>query len=303
MKLKIYTPVITVFKEDDTFDLEGNIRMMNYLADRGVDGIVPLGSTGEYPSIPMRQKRDYLDEYIDAAEGKTELLVGSGGVNPKETVSLSNHILKKGRRCVKGVLVISEFYYHMDGEDFYRYYSWMAEQIEGPVYLYNYPQRTGSSIPPKTVERLAARYPNISGLKDSVTDFSHTEEVLQRVLPVRPDFQVFSGYDSQVLMNRDKGGAGGIGALSNLVPELAAGLIKAANENDSQGEARAMERIQGLMELYTLCSNPQKLFKELLRYRGVDISARCLFPFDAISAEALGRGKEILETYGLKGAR
>ena len=199
MKPKILTPTVTILKENGRIDIEGNLRLINALIDAGIDGFVPLGSTGEFPFLKdNREKVAYLDRLIREVGDRAELLVGTGGIGVKETVELSNFVLEKG---VKGVLVISESYFNMSQEDFYRYYAFMAENIQGSVYIYNYPARTGSSIAADTVLALAKKYPNIKGMKDSILEFEHTAEIMEIVLPVRPDFEVFSGYDHQFLEN------------------------------------------------------------------------------------------------------
>lgn len=294
MKVKIYTPVVTILNKDGTINLDGNIRVMKHLIRGGIDGVVPLGSTGEYPSLNLNQKMDYLDRYIAAANNRLEILPGTGGENINDTIKLSNHLLTRHGNKIRGVLVISEFYYNMDSDDFYRYYARIAEEISGRVYIYNYPERTGHTISPEIIAKLAARYPNIVGLKDSVKDFRHTKAVLELVKPVRPDFEVFSGYDDQFLLNAWLGGAGGIGALSNVKPRLWSSWVSAVNRSDFCEQGNIYNKIKKLMELYSLESNPQKLLKEILRENGLDISTYCVFPFDHLKDGSLDKALSLL---------
>lgn len=289
---KIFTPTVTILKDDGRIDIEGNIRLMDALIGAGIDGFVPLGSTGEFPFFKdSQEKKAYLAEYIDAARGRAELLVGTGGIGEKETVALSNYVLQKG---VKGVLIISEFYFNMSQDDFYRYYSHMAQNIQGDVYIYNYPARTGSSIAADTVMALARDYGNIKGMKDSILDFSHTEEILRKVLPVRPDFEIFSGFDNQFLDNLRLGGAGGVGALSNIAPNVWSAWVKAAREGDSAGMAAGKQRIDRLFDIYSLESNPQKLLKEVLVREGLDVGTFCRFPYNYLNEGSLDKAMALL---------
>lgn len=294
MKVKIYTPAVTIFNKDGSIDFNGNLQVMEHLIHGGVDGIVPLGSTGEYPTLSLQAKKDYLDKYITTARGRVELLPGTGGENAEDTIQLSNYILSRHGRKIRGVLVISEFYYNMDDEDFYRYYARIANEIRGRVYIYNYPERTGHSIPPDIIARLAEKYENIVGLKDSVKDFGHTKAVLEKVKPFRPDFEVFSGYDDQFLLNAWLGGAGGIGALSNLRPGIWAEWVSSVNRGDFKLQGEIYEKIKKLMGLYTLESNPQKLFKEIMRESGLPIQTHCVFPFDHLAGDSLEKSKSLL---------
>jgi len=292
MRPKIITPAVTIIDDLGKIDIQGNIKLMNALIQGGVDGILPLGSTGEYPFfVDNEEKKKYLDEYIDAANGRIELLVGTGGIGYKETVELSNFVLKKN---IMGVLIISEFYFAMSQEDFYRYYAYMAEHIEGKIYIYNFPVRTGSSIKADTIVRLVSKYNNIVGIKDSVLDFSHTEEILKKVLPIRPDFEVYSGYDNQFLDNHRLGGAGGIGALSNVVPKLWSNWIKATISGDEKGMADGFKRIDELMSFYALESNPQKIIKEVLNREGIQLNTYCYEPFNYLNEGSLDKAMEII---------
>ena len=296
MKAKILTPVVSIFKDDNSFDLDGNLRVMEHLIKGGVDGITPLGSTGEYPTIPFQQKKEYLDYYIDAVEKRVELLPGTGSENTQDTIELSNHLFKHHRNQIKGVLVISEFYFNMSDDDFYRYYAHMADAIDGPIYIYNYPERTGHSISPDVVTILAKEKENIVGIKESVKDFDHTRAILEKVKLVKPEFEVFSGYDNQHIENVKLGGAGGIGALSNLQPQLWAELMRAANKGEYDKLDSFVPKIDKLMGLYALESNPQKIFKSLLNQQGINVSTHCIFPFDYLKDGSLEKGMEIMSS-------
>jgi len=292
MKPKIFTPTVTAFREDGHIDIDANIRLMDALIGAGIDGFVPLGSTGEFPFVKdNREKMAYLDAYIQAARGRAELLVGTGGIGPKETVELSNFVLDRG---VKGVLIISESYFAMSQEDFFRYYSFMAENISRDVYIYNFPARTGSSISADTVAALAEKYPNIKGMKDSILDFSHTAGIMEKVLPLRPDFEMFSGYDHHFPDNVRLGGAGGVGALSNIAPRVWSRWVKAAAEGDAAGVEAGSKRIQELFSIYSLESNPQKILKEILCREGIRMGTYCHFPYDNLKDGSLEQAMAIL---------
>lgn len=291
MRPEVFTPVVTILTDDDKFDIAGNLRVMESLIEHGVDGIVPLGSTGEFTWFCKQDKQEYLEEYIKAVDNRVKLLVGVSGLDYRDTIELANFV---SAQKVKGVLICSEFYFNMSPTDFYRYYSFMAEHIEGNIFIYNYPARTGSCIPADTVAALASRYANIAGLKDSVPEFSHTKEVLEKVLEVRPDFEVFSGFDNHFLYNHRAGGAGNIGALSNIVPELWREWADAIADQDEEGMDKGQARMDALMEIYSLESNPQKLMKELLKHRGMEISTHCHFPFDYLEEGSLETALDIL---------
>ena len=289
---KLFVPAVTVLHDNGKIDIDGNIRLLDTLIGAGVEGVLVLGSTGEFPYFKdNEEKKAYLTQYIAAAKGRAELLIGTGGIGVKETVELSNFALQLG---IKGVMIISEFYFNMQPEDFYRYYAYLAERIHGDVYIYNYPARTGNNIDADTVLRLALDFPNIKGIKDSVQDFAHTESLLKKVLPARPDFEIYSGFDNHFYQNVQLGGAGGISALGNVAPTMWLNWVKAAQIGDKAGLEAGQKRIQELFRLYSLQSNPQKLIKEILVRQGLSINTTCHLPFDDLDAEALETAMGIL---------
>ena len=143
MTPKLFVPTVTAIRADGRIDIDGNLRLMDALIGAGIEGFLLLGSTGEFPYFKdNEEKKAYLAQAIAAAEGRAELLIGTGGIGMKETVELSNFVLQQG---VKGAMIISEFYFNMQPADFYRYYATLASEIGGDVYIYNYPARTGNS--------------------------------------------------------------------------------------------------------------------------------------------------------------
>ena len=278
MRAKIFTPAVTILNDDDSINIEQNLLLADHLIAGGVDGMVPLGSTGEFTYLSFEDRKKYLTALSEHVAGKIELLPGVGGLHYRETVELANHVVKLD--AVRGVLVINEFYFNMSPEDFYEYYSYMAENIHGRIYVYNYPARTGNSVDADTMVKLVKKYPNVVGLKDSVLDFSHTGEIMKKVLPINPKFEAFSGFDNQILDNLALGGAGSIGALSNMVPMLWSSWIKALNKKDEAKIADGKRRIDEMMEFYSLESVPHKLIKEVLVKLGLPISTHCHFPYD-----------------------
>ena len=292
MKSVIFTPVVTILTNEGKIDLEGNHKVMEHLIAGGVDGIVPLGSTGEFTWFSKEEKIKFLDDYIRAVDGRVDIIAGTGDLQYENVVEVSNHVLAQG---IRGVMIMSEFYFNMSQDNLYTYYAYMAEHINGKICIYNFPARSGSSISGETLAKLAVKYPNIAGIKDSVTDFEHTKELLDKVLPVRPDFEVFSGFDDHFLLNKENGGVGGICALSNFAPELWSYVVKTINEADPDTAKREFDRIVSMMPIYGMESNSHRLIKGLLKYRGLDINTFSHFPFNTLKPDSLEKAIELYE--------
>jgi len=272
---KIIVPVVTVFDSHGKPDLDANKKVIDYLIQGGVDGILVLGSTGEFTELSMYDRLDFFMFYSDYAGGRTELYAGTGGVNYQQTLDLSNRVYAMGYRAP---LVIGPYYYGMDQEHIFTYYDTLAQNLKGDMYIYNYPARSGHSVSPETVRKLVDRNPNIVGLKDTVNEPSHTGSVCLAMEGT--PFEVYSGFDDQYLYNLSIGGCGSIGGLANFIPDIWRDLIDATKAEDFRRTIALSSLIHRLMPIYEMGSSSSLLFKKLLAVRGVDISPKSIFPFD-----------------------
>jgi len=190
-------------------------------------------------------------------------------------------------------LVIGPYYYGMDQEHLFTYYDTLAKHLKGDMYIYNYPARSGHSIEAKTVCRLMEANPNIVGLKDTVTEPGHTNQICRAVegLPS----EVYSGFDDQFLYNLSAGGSGSIGGLSNVVPDIWSDLIRSVNSGDYARALKLTPLLHRLMPIYEVGSSCSLLFKKFLVHRGVEISPKAIFPFDESDNIAFGRVRRMLD--------
>lgn len=288
---EIIVPVITVFDENEKPDFEANKKVIDFLIDGGVDGILVLGSTGEFTVLDYEDKLKFARDYYEYTDGRVDLYLGSNCPSFEETVKLSNEAIKMG---YNGVMVIGPYYFGTDDEKMFIYYDKLAKEVDGDIYIYNFPDRSGYSISGENYAKLVKENNNIVGLKDSVMDPLHTNRLLRATEGY--ETKVYSGFDDQFLYNLSTGGAGCIGALSNLVPDIWSDLVKSTKEKDFDKVYKLSKLIHRLMPLYDLDSNFSHLFKRLMTVRGVDISSKSIFPYNQLSEEAFETGREILET-------
>jgi len=292
LKAIIYTPTVSIFNDAGEFDFEGNKKVIEHLIESGVNGLVPLGSSGEFTTLSLNEKKEIIKFYVETVNGRIEVLPGTGCMDYDETIELSNYTLSLG---VKGVLIIPPYYYALSQEEGFRYFDKIAEKIDGNIYIYNYKARSGFDISPETVLKLAKKHKNIKGMKDSTNDVSHTKNVLQKVLPERPDFEMYSGFDDHFLDNIIAGGAGCIAAISNVYPKLWSKWVQAVNDEDYCNIKTIGNKINKLMGLYNVDSNFSLLFKKLMVKEGLDINTKTLFPFDHIANEKFEKALQIVE--------
>ncbi len=291
MKAEIMTPALTIFNNDGSIDYQGNQKLIRHLIDNRVDGIVPLGSTGEFTSLSFQEKKDFLDFYLSEIDGSVKVLPGTGCIDSNETIELSNFALSRG---AEGVLIIGQYYYGMTQEDIFHYYDYLAGRINGNIYLYNFPARTSTDFDPETVLRLLNSHKNIVGMKESVSAFAHTRDIMQLIKEDFPDFKMYSGFDDQFLDNIDFGGHGSIGAISNILPQLWSKWVSSKNSGDYEQIVDIKQKIFSLMRLYQIECNCSGLFKELLKARGLDINTTTLFPFEHVKKESIDEGLSLI---------
>lgn len=288
---KIITPAVTIFNDYEIPDYEGNKKVIDFLIEKGVDGILVLGSTGEFTVLHKDEKRRLFEFYRDYVGDRVELYAGTRCMPFRDTLELSNLATDLG---YKGSLVIGPYYYAVDPESYFIYYNELAKNTNGDIYIYNFPARSGSSITPELLKRLTDENKNIVGLKDSVPTFDHTASLFKVIDPAK--FQLYSGFDDNYLLNIQNGGAGGIGGLSNIVPEVWSRMVRATNEGDRDTEARCYAIITSLMPIYSLCTNSTFVMKQILKHRGLDINTRCIFPFNEAPAEVVAKACQLVDT-------
>lgn len=286
---EIIVPVVTILNENEKPDFEGNKKVIDFLVEGGVDGILVLGSTGEFTAFSYEDKLEFAKKYFEYTNGRLDLYFGSNCPSFEDTVKLSQEIIDIG---YKGAMVMGPYYFAMDQKKIYSYYDKLAKRVNGNIYIYNFPARSGYSISGETFNKLIEENSNIVGLKDSVSTPNHTNMIF-RAIEGKEAF-IYSGFDDQFLYNIAVGGNGCIGALANLVPEIWSNLIKSVKEKDFDMTIELSGLIDELMPLYDLDCNFVKLFKCLMKSRGLEISTKAITPYDQLDSSIIEKGQAIL---------
>ncbi|GEL98350.1 dihydrodipicolinate synthase family protein [Cellulomonas terrae] len=272
---RFYAPAVTAFDADGELDRDGNVAVWDHILGGGVDGIVLMGSTGEFYAMRPDQKRELIDLAVEHVPARGELIVGTACLRADETVELSRYALHAGAHAV---IVISPYYFALSDASVEAYFSEVAGQVDGDVYLYNFPARTGYDLSPSVTRNLLRRHPNIVGYKDTVLEVGHTRALLTELLPEFPDFRVLAGFDENLHHVVTSGGAGAIGGLANLYPEVCAAYARAVDGGDAAAISVQQRRVDRLMELYTIGVPFFPLLKEGMVQRGVAMQRHSTFP-------------------------
>lgn len=295
-KISYMTPVVTAFHEDGSLDAQGCRNVYEHLIKGGVDGIVVMGSTGEFFSMPMAQKKELIDVAVESVNHCTRLLIGTSCMEARETVELANYAHEKG---ADGVMVIPPYYFALSDESVEAYFDIVAEGTAADIFLYNFPDRTGYDITPAVALRLARKHKNIVGYKDTVVGMAHTRELIKAMRPEFPEFEILSGFDDNFVHNVLSGGNGSIGGLSNLAPELTSALCKAVRNKNVDDVVKYQRVIDQLMDLYGVGVPFIPYLKRAMKMRGIQLGETCTVPFLPATAEQAARLEEIMKRTNL----
>ena len=227
MQLKsVFTALATPLTPEEKIDQASLKKLVHYLIDGGIHGIVALGSTGEFPAMNESMRQQVMETTLAEVNGKVPVLIGCGEPGTQRTVE---QVKIAGQTKAAAVLVAVPYYFNMDQPAVIRHYQTVADASSLPVVIYNFPQMTKVAFTADTVAKLA-EHPNIIGIKDSSGDFFG----MQRFIDVTAgaDFAVMSGNPALGLSAYQLGAKGGIYAGCSLFPKQCAAVYNAFINGD-----------------------------------------------------------------------
>ena len=295
-KANFLTPVVTAFDENGNLDIQGNKNVWDHLIKGGVDGLVIMGSTGEFFSMTTEQKKELIKLVVEHVNKRTKVYIGTSCMTVEDTVELSNFAIETG---ADAVMIISPYYFALSNESVEFFYDKVAEAVKGDIYLYNFPDRTGHDLTPEVTLNLLRKHKNIVGFKDTVSEMGHTRKLMTTVLKEFPDFIVLSGFDENFVHNILCGGSGCIGGLSNLCPELFADWVKAINAKNMDEVARIQKIVDKLMDLYPIGTPFIPIMKKAMILHGVEMKEYCTKPFLPATEEQTEQITAVMKDAGL----
>lgn len=295
-KANFLTPVVTAFDANGNLDVQANKNVWDHLIKGGVDGLVIMGSTGEFFSMTTEQKKELIKLVVEHVNKRTKVYIGTSCMTVEDTVELSNFAIEAG---ADAVMIISPYYFALSDESVEFFYDKVAEAVKGDIYLYNFPDRTGHDLTPEITLNLLRKHKNIVGFKDTVSEMGHTRKLMTTVLKEFPDFIVLSGFDENFVHNILCGGSGCIGGLSNLCPELFADWVKAINAKNMDEVARIQKIVDKLMDLYPIGTPFIPIMKKAMILHGVEMKDYCTKPFLLATEEQTEQIKAVMKEAGL----
>lgn len=239
--------LVTPMHPDGALDWEGLRRLVNFHIENGTDAIVTVGTTGESPTLEVKEHIRVIREVVDQAQGRLPVIAGTGANSTREAEELTRAALEAG---ADACLLVVPYYNRPTQEGLYLHFKAIAEAVPIPQILYNVPTRTACDLLPETVARLAD-ISNIVGIKEATEDIARGRQILELC---GDKLDLYSGEDSAAMEYMLIGGRGTISVTANVAPKAVHEMCTVA----LQGNRKAAEAINA-----RLCPLYAALFSEV----------------------------------------
>lgn len=207
----VYTALVTPFNEDGSVDEPALRRLVNTQIDAGVAGLVPVGTTGESPTVTHEENVAIVGMVIDEARGRVPVIAGTGANSTAEAIEMTRQAHALG---ASASLQVAPYYNKPTQQGLLEHYTAIADAVDMPIMVYNIPGRTGVNIETATLSRLA-EHPRIVAVKEASGSIPQMMDILATV---PPEFAVLSGDDNLAFSLTALGGRGLVSVASNLIP-------------------------------------------------------------------------------------
>src|SRR6185312_9178978 len=262
----IFTPNIVPLDARGEINEAELRRYTDWLIDRGVHGLYPNGSTGEFTRFTPEERRRIIAIMADQNRGRVPILAGAAEANVRETLSACEYYHGLG---VRAVAIVSPYYYKLSPASVYAYFAEIGRNTPIDVTLYNIPM-FASPIDVPTVQRLSEEFEKIVAIKDSSGDLPHMIRMIAAVRPNRPDFSFLTGWDAALMPMLLIGCDGGTNATSGIVPEITRKLydLTVAGRID---QARELQyKLLKLFDAMIYTADFPEGFRAAMQLRGID---------------------------------
>jgi 4-hydroxy-tetrahydrodipicolinate synthase len=235
-----YPALLTPFRDDGSVDEDAFAAHVEWQISEGSHGLVPVGTTGESPTLSHAEHKRVVELCIEVANKRVPVIAGAGSNNTLEAIELARHAEKAG---ADGLLVVTPYYNKPTQKGLIAHYSAIAEAVKSPIIIYNIPGRSVIDMSPETMGRLAGAHKNIVGVKDAT---GKIERVSEQRITCGKDFIQLSGEDASALGFNAHGGVGCISVTANVAPKLCAQFQELTLKGDYAGALELQDRLMPL---------------------------------------------------------
>jgi 4-hydroxy-tetrahydrodipicolinate synthase len=231
------TALVTPFDKDGRFDEKAFRALAEWQIAEGTSGLVPVGTTGESPTLSHEEHRQVVKVSVEVARGRVPVVAGAGSNNTQEAIGLVKYAESVG---ADAVLVVTPYYNKPTQRGIYAHFAAVAGATSLPIIIYNIPPRSVIDMTPETMGRLAHDFRNIVGVKDAT---GKVERVSEQRATCGKDFIQLSGEDASALGFNAHGGVGCVSVTANVAPRLCAEFQAATLANNKEKALELQDRL------------------------------------------------------------
>ena len=281
----------TPFKRNGDLDEDRISELTDYLIQGGIDGLFPLGTSGEFALLDRAERKRVVEMVVNSAGSRVPVLAGVSDPSPRNAIAFAEDAAEAG---AVGVVATSPYYYKVSEEGLYRHFKTIGSSISLPLVLYNIPEWTHNFVPLSVVSRLAEEKV-IIGMK--YTEYNMFN-LLGYIRAVGNKIAVFTGSDAMAYSCLEAGGAGAVISISNIAPRAASSIYDLAVEGRYKEALAVQKSLMSVVEAAGVGYFPAGL-KEAMKVAGFPVGG-VRQPQTPLSAQEKKRVKDLVETAGLK---
>ena len=285
-----FVALITPMRPDGVVDEAAMHDLVVWQVREGTNGLVPVGTTGESPTLSHDEHRRVVEITVEAAAGRVPVIAGAGSNSTAEAIELTRHAKQVG---ADAALVVTPYYNKPTQEGLYRHYAAIADAVDLPIMIYNIPSRSVVDMSVETMARLA-RHANIVGVKDATANLArplHTRRACG------PTFAQLSGEDHTAISFMAAGGHGCISVTGNIAPRLCSDMHRAWGEGDVAGAIAIQDRLVPLHDAMFVETSPGPVkYAASLLGHGSD---HCRLPMAPVGERVRAQVRDAMAEVGL----
>lgn len=259
----IWSPMPTPFGGDGEVDVKRLKELTDYLIEGGVDGLFPLGTTGEFALLDQGERRRVVEVVVDQANSRVPVLAGVSDPSPRNAISYAKEAADAG---ADGVVATPPYYYRVNEEGLYAHFKMIHDSVSLPLVLYNIPEWTHNFVPVSVVKRLADEHV-VVGMK--YTEYNMLN-LLGFIQAVGDKISVFTGSDAMTYSCLEAGGSGAVISVSNILPRRASSIFDLVVEGKHREAMKVQESILPAIEAAGVGYFPAGL-KEAMKVAGFPV--------------------------------
>lgn len=278
IKPGVYTALITPFNKDGSIDYGALKDLVEFQIQEGITGLVPVGTTGESPTVSHEENLKIIEEVVKQAAGRVPVIAGTGSNCTQEAIDMTKKAKDLG---ADASLQVAPYYNKPNQEGFYQHFSTIADNCQLPIVVYNIPGRTGKNIETQTILKLA-KHPQIVAVKEASGDIN---QIMDIIANAPKDFTILSGDDNITYPFIALGGHGVISVASNLIPGTMARFVAAALKGDTETARKEHYRLLPLFKTMFIDTNPIPVKYAMTLLKNLKIEETYRLPLCPMSKE------------------